>query len=75
MFASTHWMVVMYPFLYMFLRKNYLQLDIFYKELTERNIVQQKAYELAALLGTQNISSLKLIYSICDMGSDRARHT
>ena len=35
----------------LYFRKNFLQVDIFYKEMAERIVSQQKAYEYAALLG------------------------
>ncbi|ELU17336.1 hypothetical protein CAPTEDRAFT_187477 [Capitella teleta] len=34
-----------------FYKKNFVQLDVFYKELTERAVVTQKAFEYPALLG------------------------
>lgn len=36
--------------LYIFSRKNYLQVDLFYKSLTDKKVIQQKAYEYPALL-------------------------
>ena len=34
-----------------FFKKNFLQVDIFYKSLTDKSIIQQRAYEYPTLLG------------------------
>ena len=38
-----------------FYRENFLQVEIFYKELTERKVSQQKAFEFQSLLSKQFI--------------------
>ena len=43
-------LLINYDLLACFCRRNFVQMDVFYKELTERSIKTQKAYEYPALL-------------------------
>ena len=46
--------IVFYLFITSY-RKNYLQLELFYKTLTDKKVTQQKAYEYPALLSNLNL--------------------
>ena len=53
--------------LYYIFRKNILQMDVFYKALTDKSVVQQRAYEYPTLLGKANRITLITSYVLLEI--------